>query len=157
VTLRLVAIEAGADIAALAEKLAPGFGGDEAEPRELLTQTLDLLTRDPRPQPWGSYLAYEGDTPVGLAAFKAAPTPAGEVEIAYMTFPAHEGRGIATAVIAELTGIAFDAGAPCIIAHTLPVENPSNRGLVRNGFTFAGDVIDPEDGPVWRWEKRHGG
>jgi hypothetical protein len=40
------------------------------------------------------------------------------------------------------------------IAHTLPEENASTRALRRNGFLFAGEVMDPEDGLVWRWERR---
>ena len=55
---------------------------------------------------------------------------------------------------AALTRIAFAAGSPLVIAHTLPQENASNRALLRNGFGFAGETIDPEDGLVWRWEKR---
>src|SRR5687768_7649118 len=57
--VKLVAIAADDDVAGLAERLAPGFGGDAGPARELLAQTLDLLTRDPRPPPWGSYLALE--------------------------------------------------------------------------------------------------
>jgi hypothetical protein len=36
---------------------------------------------------------------------------------------------------------------------TLPEENASNKALKRNGFGFAGEVDDPEDGLVWRWER----
>jgi RimJ/RimL family protein N-acetyltransferase len=43
-----------------------------------------------------------------------------------------------------------------VIAHTLPEENASNRALRRNGFRLAGEVEDPEDGRVWRWEKLGG-
>ena len=132
----------------------PAFLGEDVLAREVLTQTVDLLTRDPRPQPWGSYLAYEGDSVVGICAFKAAPNEAGTVEIAYMTFPAFEGRGHATAMAGALSRIAFAAGSPLVIAHTLPEENASNRALRRNGFVFAGETIDPEDGLVWRWERR---
>jgi RimJ/RimL family protein N-acetyltransferase len=138
----------------LVEKLLPAFLADEATAREILTQTLDLLTRDPRPEPWGSYLAHEGEAAVGICAFKAAPDAAGVVEIAYMTFPAFEGRGHATAMARALSRIAFAAGSPLVIAHTLPQENASNRALRRNGFSFAGETIDPEDGLVWRWESR---
>jgi hypothetical protein len=42
-----------------------------------------------------------------------------------------------------------------VIAHTLPEENASTRALRGNGFAHAGEVIDPEDGRVWRWERRH--
>jgi RimJ/RimL family protein N-acetyltransferase len=135
-----------------AAELAPGFGGDEGPAREILGQTIALLAHDPRPDPWGSYVVQLDGTPVGVAAFKAAPAESGEVEIAYMTFPAYEGRGHATATIALLVELAIAGGARPI-ALTLPEENASNKALRRNGFVYAGEVIDPEDGLVWRWEK----
>ena len=141
------------DATALAANLAPSFGGALEPARELLEQTLSLLTKDPRPDPWGCYLASADGKTVGTCAFKSAPDSEGTVEIAYMTFPAHESRGHATAMAAALLGIAAAAGAPLAIAHTLPEENPSTRALRRNGFGFAGEVEDPEDGLVWRWEK----
>lgn len=151
--MRLVPIALDADPARLARELAPGFGGDEAPAREMLEQTLTLLTELPRSNPWGCYLAEVDGRPVGTCAFKSAPTEAGEVELAYMTFPAFEGRGHATAMVRALAEIADEAGA-IPIAHTLPEENGSNRALGRNGFTLAGEVEDPEDGLVWRWERR---
>ena len=153
-TLRLVAVRPDVDLDALTERLAPGFGGDPAAGRELLAQTLALLTAAPRPDPWGCYLAYAGDQAIGTCAFKAAPDPAGMVEIAYMTFPAFERRGYATAMAGLLFHIARAAGAPLVIAHTLPEENASTRALRRNSFVHAGETIDPEDGLVWRWERR---
>jgi [ribosomal protein S5]-alanine N-acetyltransferase len=155
VTLRLTPIAADADPEQLANALAPGFGGDAAPARELLAQTLDLLTRDPRPAPWGCYLAEADGATIGTCAFKAAPDPAGAVELAYMTFPAFERRGHAVAMVSALTAIAEEGGA-LPIAHTLPEENASSRALRRNGFVFAGPVVDPEDGIVWRWEKKSG-
>jgi ribosomal-protein-alanine N-acetyltransferase len=153
VTLQLVPIALGTDPAQFAAELAPAFGGDEDPAREILSQTVTLLTKDPRPAPWGSYLARLDGQAIGICAFKSAPTPAGEVEIAYMTFPAFERRGHATRMIDVLAGIADQAGA-MPIAHTLPRENASNRALGRNGFSLAGEVEDPEDGLVWRWERR---
>ena len=152
--LSLEPIGADSDLPALVERLVPAFLGDDSAAREILAQTVDLLTRDSRPSPWGSYLAVEAAVPVGLCAFKAAPDEAGVVEIAYMTFPAFEGRGHATAMAAALVRIAFAAGAPLVIAHTLPQENASTAALRRNGFAFAGETIDAEDGLVWRWERK---
>lgn len=149
--MRLAPLDPGLDARGLADALAPGFGGDPDGARAILEQTVDLLTRDPRPAPWGSYLAHEGSGIVGLCAFKTAPTREGRVEIAYMTFPAFEGRGHATAMAAELLRLAGAAGASEVIAHTLPEENASTGALRRNGFAFAGEAIDPEDGLVWRW------
>jgi RimJ/RimL family protein N-acetyltransferase len=153
VTLRLVPVPPGADPAQLASRLASSFGGDPEGAVEILLQAVNLLARAPRADPWGTYLAYDGDATVGLCAFKAAPDDRGAVEIAYMTFPVHERKGYAGAMAGALTSIALDAGSVLVIAHTLPEENPSNRALRANGFIFAGETIDPEDGVVWRWEK----
>jgi RimJ/RimL family protein N-acetyltransferase len=154
VTLVLAPIAADADVGMLAARLAPGFGGDEAAAREILEQTLALLTEHPRPHPWGCYLAELDGRAIGTCAFKFPPDAEGEVELAYMTFPAFEGRGHATAMVGALVRIAEEAGAAMVVALTLPYENASNRALGRNGFTLTGEEEDPEDGPVWRWEKR---
>ena len=151
-TLELVPFARDTDPEAFAAALAPGFGGDEGPAREILAETCALLTRDPRPDPWGSYVVHLSGRPIGIAAFKSAPAADGEVEIAYMTFPAFEGRGHATETIAALVEIAEAEGA-APIAHTLPEENASNRALRRNGFVYAGEVDDPEDGLIWRWVK----
>ena len=50
-------------------------------------------------RPWGGYLACEGGTPVGTCAFKTPPQDS-RVEIAYFTFPGHEGRGVGMAMAA---------------------------------------------------------
>jgi [ribosomal protein S5]-alanine N-acetyltransferase len=151
--LRLQSIVVDTNVAELAAQLAPGFGGDAEPARLFLEQTLDLLTRDPREHPWGCYLAAADDKVVGTCAFKSAPGADGTVEIAYMTFPAYEGRGHATAMAAALVDVAAAAGLPLAIAHTLPEENASTGALRRNGFINAGEVVDSEDGLVWRWEK----
>ena len=153
-TLRLVPIASGAEAEPLIQALVPSFGGDEALPREIVTQTLTLLTADPRPDPWGSYIAHDGNAPIGIGAFKHGPDAAGVVEIAYMTFPPFEGRGYAGRMIQRLLSVATDGGAALVIAHTLPAENASNKALTRNGFAYAGEVMDPEDGLVWRWERK---
>lgn len=154
-TLTLEPIPADTDPDRFAAELAPAFGGDEGPAREILAQTVTLLAKDPRPAPWGSYLARRDGDAIGICAFKSAPTQVGEAELAYMTFPAFERRGHATAMIALLAAIA-DAAGVLPIAHTLPEDNPSNKALRRNGFAFAGEVEDPDDGLVWRWERRPG-
>ena len=151
-TFQLEPLAPDTDPDRFAAQLAPGFGGDTTEAREILAETCDLLTRDPRPDPWGSYLVRLNGRAIGICAFKSAPTQNEEVEIAYMTFPDFQGRGHATATIAALVEIAEAEGvAP--FALTLPEENGSNTALRRNGFVYAGEVEDPNDGLVWRWEK----
>jgi len=105
--------------------------------------------------PWIGYLAFDkpSRTIVGTCAFKGNPNQEKTVEIAYFTFPDHEGKGYATSMARALIQIALShPEAPHIIAHTLPQSNASSKVLQNVGMQFVGDVIDPEDGPVWRWQ-----
>jgi len=86
-----------------------------------------------------------------LCSFKAEPSDLPEVEIAYFTFPHRECRGIATAMVRELTERALQY-VSLVVAHTLPLENASCKILRRCGYERAGEMIDPEDGLVWRWQ-----
>ena len=119
----------------------------------LAADTVAVLTEKRRPAPWGCHLAHAGGEIVGICAFKGAPDREGTVEIAYLTLPPFEWRGHATAMIAALLDIAEQAGAACLIAHTLPEVNASARALARNGFVMLEEVEDPEDGTVWYWER----
>lgn len=152
-SLRLTAIRASDDPDRLAALVAPGYHGKIDEPRQIFEQTRSFLEAYPRPGPWGSYLAWDGDRPVGLCAYKSAPDEAGAVEIAYGTLPAFEGQGYAQSMILALVELAMASGASLVFANTLPEPNGSNGALQRTGFAFAGEAIDPEDGLVWRWEK----
>jgi RimJ/RimL family protein N-acetyltransferase len=92
-------------------------------------------------------------TEVGGCSFKGPPDANGVVEIAYGTDPAHRGRGFATEAAAALTRFAFASGlVRRVRAHTKPDNAASARVLAKCGFRRVGDVIDPEDGLVCRWE-----
>ncbi len=101
--------------------------------------------------PWCGYVGWRGDVPVGFGGFKGGLDGGGAVEIGYLTFPAHEGTGVATAIAAAMVGIARSAGAQLVVAHTLPQINASTAVLTTNGFVRAGESIDPDEGTVWRW------
>jgi len=91
---------------------------------------------------------------VGTCAFKNLPGPDGVVEIAYGIAPTYEGKGYATEAAMALTAFAFEnKDIEIVCAHTLTPTNASARVLTKCGFTCVGEVIDPEDGPVWRWER----
>lgn len=96
----------------------------------------------------------EGGMVIGSAGFKGPPSDEGAVEVAYAIVPACEGRGYATEVLGALVDFALGEGVSTIIAHTLPEENASCRVLRKSDFVRTGEVIDPDDGPVWRWEMR---
>ncbi|HET8713679.1 MAG TPA: GNAT family N-acetyltransferase [Gemmatimonadales bacterium] len=109
------------------------------------------------PDPWhhGFFLAERSRGEViGTAGFKGPPDADGMVEIAYGVVPSVEGRGYATEAAGAL--VRFAAAEPrvrTIRAHTLPELNASTRVLRKCGFVHTGEVVDPDDGPVWRWER----
>ena len=95
----------------------------------------------------------ESDAVVGTVGFKGPPDADGAVEVAYGVVPSREGRGYATeAAGAVVTFARQDGRVGRVIAHTLPTPNASTRVLAKLGFTHVGEVVDPDDGPVWRWE-----
>jgi RimJ/RimL family protein N-acetyltransferase len=91
---------------------------------------------------------------VGSCGFKGPPDADGVAEIAYGIAHAHQGRGYAKESAAALVDFAFGAGARVIRAHTRPENGASARVLESCGLACVGDVVDPEDGLVWRWELR---
>jgi ribosomal-protein-alanine N-acetyltransferase len=132
--------------------MARGFA-DREEGVGVLRDVMTQFEAIPRPARWGPYWSVDlaADAIVGLSGFKDVPT-AGSVEIAYFTFPRLEGRGYATRTIEELLVLAWPEVA-LVVAHTLPFANASNTALGRHGFVHVGEMIDPDDGLVWRWEK----
>lgn len=94
------------------------------------------------------------DAVVGTCGFKGPPGTDGIVEIAYGVNPDQQGKGYATEAAEWLVAYAFGAEqVRRVRAHTLSAENASARVLTKCGFMSVGEVVDPEDGPVWRWEK----
>ena len=91
---------------------------------------------------------------IATAGFKGPPDADGMVEIAYGVAPTRQGQGFATeAAGALLRFAAADARVRLLRAHTLPEANASTHVLRKCGFVHVGPVVDPEDGPVWRWER----
>ncbi|HUL83542.1 MAG TPA: GNAT family protein [Gammaproteobacteria bacterium] len=107
--------------------------------------------------PWvHGYSLVERDTNavVGSCGFKGPPAE-GIVEIAYGVAIEQRGRGYATEAAAALVAYAFDRDDVSVVrAHTLPDADASQRVLAKCGFEHVGEVDDPEDGPVCRFEKR---
>src|SRR6185503_3884520 len=137
-------------------------GGDELSgfyrSGEVSPQWLAALRKASgrEPDPWrhGFFVVHrELARVIGAAGYKGAPDADGSVEIAYGIVPAYEGQGYATEAAAALVTYAFGHGAKQVRAQTLPVANASTHVLTKNGFQHVGSVVDPEDGPVWRWER----
>ncbi len=119
----------------------------------LCAATLALSPDGEPALPWAGYLAEENGEYVGTCAFKSAPVQ-GKVEIAYFTFPGHEGRGIATWMAGQLIALAKHPEVTQITAQTLKERNASTRILEKLGFDVIGTAMDHEAGEVWEWRLR---
>lgn len=123
---------------------------------EVSPDWLARLRAAPTPSPWTHGVAIverTTDVAVGSAGFKSPPDAAGVVEIAYAIEPEHQRRGYAREAAQALSQYALTSGgATCVRAHTLADNAASSRVLTACGFTYVGDVVDPDDGLVQRWE-----
>jgi ribosomal-protein-alanine N-acetyltransferase len=148
--LRLVA-QTRDDVRAYLEQMRPD------DKTEVSPNWLALLDKSSICDPWvhGFALVHRSSSAViGRGGFKGPPTEDGIVEIAYAVSPEHQGNGYATEAAAALVNYALTHGqVRTVRAHTLPEANASTRVLTKCGFHRVGEVIDPEDGLVWRWEK----
>jgi GNAT superfamily N-acetyltransferase len=112
------------------------------------------------PDPWTLGFAVvhrDDDRVIGSAAFKGGPDDEGVVEIAYGIAPSYQGRGYATEAAKALVEFALErVDVTSIRAHTKPDNGASGRVLAKSGFQHVGEVVDPEDGLVWRWEREVG-
>jgi RimJ/RimL family protein N-acetyltransferase len=105
---------------------------------------------DPR---WATYLiVHDTDAAlIGIGGFKGAPVD-GTVEIGYAIAPVYRKQGHATSAARAFVEIARADGVRTVVAHTLPEHNASTKVLTRCGFDHVGDAVDPDEGPVWRWD-----
>lgn len=118
---------------------------------------LPALRRSTAPDPWRhGFAAVDPGTRrvIGSAGFTGPPDTGGTVEIGYGIVPSEQGRGYATEVAQALIAFAAADGRVRLVrAHTLPTRNASTRVLEKCGFRHIETVVDPHDGPVWRWER----
>ena len=121
---------------------------------------VDQLRAAPGPDAWtlGFAVAHRDEgTVIGSAGFKGPPDEDGVAEIAYGIAPGYQGRGFATEAARALVSFAVErVDVRLIRAHTQPDNGPSGRVLAKSGFQHVGEVMDPEDGLVWRWERAVG-
>lgn len=124
---------------------------------EIFTYVLDKVKENQESQTWWTWFPIHKDsnTLIGTCGYKGPPNQLGEVEIGYEIAPDFRNRGLATEMAKALVDYASNQiEVEKIIAHTLPMENPSTSVLKKLGFFKVAELIDPEDGAVWRWELR---
>ena len=138
------------------ETLASVEAMSEADRAEVSPEWLARVRAASTADPWihGFSMVHRASGAViGSCGYKAPPGPDAVVEIAYGVDPEHQGRGFATEAARALADFAFASGSVArVCAHTRPENNASSRVLTKCGFTLIGEVMDPEDGLVWRWE-----
>jgi len=138
------------DARACVEQMAPN------ERAEVSPVWLARLENSSFCDPWihgFSLVLQSSGAVVGRCGFKGPPED-GIVEIAYGVSPEHQGKGYATEAAEALVSYALrDDQVRTVRAHTLPQANASTRVLTKCGFRRVGEVMDPEDVLVWRWEK----
>jgi RimJ/RimL family protein N-acetyltransferase len=143
------------EIRAMVEAMSP------ADKLELSPDWLAKLRVATSADPWthGFVLTLlESGAAVGRAGFRGPPDADGMVEIAYGIDPDHRGKGYATEAALALVSYAFSSGRVRFVrAHTRLESAASMRVLTKRGFGRIGEVIDPEDGLVVRWEKTSSG
>lgn len=122
---------------------------------EAMLWMRNYLREHPDTLDWWSYLIiHRADARlIGTGGYKGSPGPEGAVEIGYSIAPAYENQGLATEAADAMVRNAFSHEAiRAVLAHTLAEENASVAILRKLGFRFAGEIIDPTDGAIWRWE-----
>jgi len=128
---------------------------------EVSQEFVESMRALSEPDPWRLGFAVvhrEARMVIGSGGFKGPPDSEGMVEIAYGIAPPFQRRGYATEVAKALVDYALGDGSVRLLrAHTLRESNPSTKVLRKCGFEFIGEVIEPDDGPVWRWERAASG
>ena len=124
-----------------------GFGN------KVFEYVTDKLNDAPSDAAWWSYLCIDKgtNTLVGNGGYKGPPSESA-VEIGYEIAPSFRGNGLATEFAGALVKNAFtDQRVTRVFAHTLSTRNASTRVLEKCGFNWVEELIDSEEGGIWRW------
>lgn len=128
----------------------PLFQSEECQ--QLLKMMSELYEQKGFNLPWASFVIVDEDQVKGTCSFMGVPEN-GEIEIAYWTFPAFEGHGIASFACQSLVEIARkQAPEITLTAKTSPGKNASTQILQKNGFAYHSVVQDHEIGDAWLWK-----
>lgn len=144
------------------EEFTRAFGhrvidGYRGFPERLEFAMAKLTQPDPDSDWWAPFffIRQEDRTMIGLGGFKGPPDADGVAEFGYAIAPSCRNQGLATEAVTALVQYLFSISRVTVArACTLPGPSASTRVLEKCGFKHVDDVIDPEDGPVWRWESK---
>jgi [ribosomal protein S5]-alanine N-acetyltransferase len=129
---------------------------DAAIRAEISPDWLTRIRTSTAPEPWThsfTILHRASGATIGSCAYKGPPDADETVEIAYGVNTEYQGRDFATEAAQALVEYALSSSQVRVVrAHTRLDGKASMRVLEKLGFTCVGEVVDPEDGLVWRWE-----
>lgn len=133
------------------DREAPEYQSEDC--RNLLNIYADFYPKTGFQPPWTGYFVLRENEIVGSCGFAGSPQN-GEVELAYWTFKAYEGQGIASAACEELMVLALEFDPTLTLtAKTEPRHNSSTKILQKNGFEWHSVVQDEEIGNAWLWKR----
>jgi [ribosomal protein S5]-alanine N-acetyltransferase len=120
---------------------------------ESIDFTIARLREHPDQAEWWMHFFLLPDTTLIGSGGYVGPPQDGVVEFGYEVAPAFRGKGLGVAAAKAMVDKATATGqVSTVIAHTLAHENPSTGVLGHLGFANTAELVDPEDGPIWRWE-----
>ncbi|UYO97153.1 GNAT family N-acetyltransferase [Microbacterium sp. M28] len=133
--LERISPEVAARIIARDEKVGDAWHAEYPFEDELVP--LRMLAQQPNPHPvFTLYLVRDQDgLAVGGLGFFGPPDETGTVGIGYGLIPAARGRGLASDAVMHAVRIAAEHGARRIIADTDLTNLPSQRVLLKAGFS----------------------
>lgn len=114
-----------------------------------------LLKDDPSLVGWLHFMAMRvaDRTLIGDGGFKGKPDQNGVVELGYSIVPEYRKLGYATQVAQALIDFAFThPEVNATAAHTSVKNIGSMKVLERAGMKVVGEMDDPEEGRMWRWQ-----
>jgi [ribosomal protein S5]-alanine N-acetyltransferase len=124
-----------------------------------LAYSLDKLDAADNQAGWWTWFPIhrQDNTLIGSGGYKGKPVD-GIVEIGYEIAPAYRNKGLATELANALLANAFTfEDVHTVVAHTLGEENASTGVLKKCGFKKRGEINDPDDGLIWKWELKRAG
>ncbi len=120
-------------------------------------EALSLLRKMPL-LPWSGWWLYLFVSPalksvMGCGGFKSAPDTDGVVRTGCEIAPAFRRQGFASEALRGLISYAFTRPAVrAVEAWSLPVKGPQSRLAEAVGMKCIGELSDPAEGNVWRWQ-----
>ncbi len=95
-------------------------------------------------------VAADSSAILGGCRFKGIPI-SGSVEIGYGVAVSERGRGVATAAVETLLGLAAANGATQVVAHIVPDNVASAKVVSRLGFSSGHPILDQDGETVVPW------